>query len=283
MPSKNKQFMTYNPYAIYVNCDGAMDYNSENTGGVGFAITFPDNVQLDDISFSYGVYTGGNIEKLEMEALIQAMKEVISVFKLHHDKLRNINQIIFITDRFGLCDTEKTSPYQIKEWRHNKWKNHEGKPIKNHYLLDELDKTRKKLSDLSYSRINIEYRPRKKNKVADKLAKAGKKDGVKTDKLAKKGEKIGKRKFNGPEINYKLLSKKEELHIRIFRKDPVQDEWEVWGEICEENKQGQKLKIYTDNELASKLKRMNEFIVKIKTVYSHHLLIYRTIKKPKLE
>ena len=232
--------MTFNPYAIYVNCDGAMDYNSENTGGVGFVIKFPDNVQLDDISLSLGVYTGGNIEMLEIEALIQAMKEVINVFKSQRDKLRSVNQIIFITDRFGLCDSEKTNPYQIKEWRRNKWKNHENKPIKNRDLLDELDKTRKKLSDLSYSRINIEYRPRKKNKEADKLAKAGKKYGIKTDKLAKKGEKIGRRKYSGPEVKYKLLSEKEELHIRIFRKDPVQDKLEDWCEICEDNRQGQK-------------------------------------------
>ena len=33
-----------NPYAIYVNCDGVMDYTSGNPGGVGFNISFPESV-----------------------------------------------------------------------------------------------------------------------------------------------------------------------------------------------------------------------------------------------
>lgn len=272
-----------NPHAVYVFCDGAMDYNSENSGGIGFYIKFPDSVHLEDIPISIGRYTGGNIERLELEALIQAMKEVISVFRANKSLLRNIKQIIFITDRFGLCDSEKTSKYRINDWRSNKWRNFEGKPIKNHKLLDELDKTRKKLADQSFSRVNIEFRPRKKNKIADKLAKSGKKEGTATDKLSKKGEKIGMRKYEGNEIVYTKLHEKEKLQIHVFRKDPVQNEWEVWVEICVGSNLGSKLKIYTDNKLAAKLQRRNEYIVRIKSVFNHHIHIYRTIKKHKKE
>lgn len=270
-----------NPYAVYVNCDGAMDYSSQNPGGVGFLITFPDSVELDPIPISIGTYLGGNIERLELEALIQAMKKTNEVFEENYETLRNISQIIFITDRYGLREDYKTSAYKIREWRKNKWKNHEGKPIKNHKLLDELDKTRKKLSDKTFARVNIEYRRRKQNKAADKLAKAGKKGGLSKDKLSNKGEKIGKRKFNGPEIKYKVLKEKEKLYVHVFRKDPVQDEWEIWVEICGVDRKGNKLKIYTDDLLASKLKRRNEFVVRIKKVHNHHIRIYRTIEKPK--
>lgn len=45
--------MTFNPYAIYINCDGAMDYDSKNTGGVGYVITFPDFIELETISYHY--------------------------------------------------------------------------------------------------------------------------------------------------------------------------------------------------------------------------------------
>ncbi|MBA7545766.1 Ribonuclease H [subsurface metagenome] len=221
-----------NPYAIYVFCDGTMDYDSESSGGIGFVIFFPDSIALDDIPISIGRYTGGNIERIEMEALIQSMKTTIEVFNKYNDLLKNINQVIFITDRFGLCDSEITNPYKIKGWRSNKWKNHEGKPIKNHKLLDELDKTRKKLSNQTFSRINIEYSHRKKNKIADKLTKSGKKEGITTDRLSKKGEKIGTRKYQGNEIKYTKLQEKEELHLHVFRKDPVQDEWEIWVEVC---------------------------------------------------
>jgi len=268
-----------NPYAVYVNCDGAMDYDSRNTGGVGFMISFPDSVDLEPIPISIGRYVGGNIEIYELEALIQAMKETLKVFEENHEKLKNINQIIFITDRYGLREEDKTSAYKIRGWRSNKWKNHEGKPIKNHKLLDELDKTRKKLSDKTYARISIEYRPRKQNKIADKLSKKGKKEGLILEELSKKGQKIGRRKLDGVEIKYSKLNEKDELHINIFRKDPVQDEWEIWAEICKGQNEGNKLKIYTDDILATKLQRGNEYIIRIKSVFSHHVKIYRTIKK----
>lgn len=110
---------------------------------------------------------------------------------------------------------------------------------------------------------NIEYRRRKHNKVADKLAKSGKKEGIVTGRLSRKGEKIGKRKFDGTEIKYSKLREKEELHIHVYRKHPVQDEWEIWVEICNNENHGRKLKIYADDLLAAQLKRRNKFIIRI--------------------
>jgi len=221
-----------NPYAIYVNCDGAMDYRKGNPSGIGFVINFPESIELSPIEISSGTYIKGNIEQLEIEALIQAIKETNRVFKDHSEKLKNINTIIFITDRYGLNDKEKTSPFRIREWRRNGWRNHEGKPIKNHKLLDVLDKERQKLAASARSRVNIEWRRRKENKRADQLAKSVKGAGLPIFKLQKKLEKIGKRKFDGPEIDYKQFRVRDEVHVNIFLKDAVQDQWEVWAEIC---------------------------------------------------
>jgi len=267
-----------NPHAMYIHCDGAMDYDAKNSGGIGFYITFPDFIDLEPIPISIGTFTGGNIERLEIEALTQAMKEVINIYKKKGHLLQNITQIIFVTDRFGLSESEKTSVYKIQNWRSHHWKNFEGKPIKNHKLLDELDKTRKKVSDLARARVSIEYRPRKQNKSADKLAKKGKSGGMLFDKLAKKGEKIGRRKFDGAEIRYSKIAKDDLLPIHVFRKDPVQKEWEIWVEICDGGLKGSKLKIYSDDILAAKLQRGNEYIVRVKTVYSQHIRIFRTIR-----
>lgn len=255
-----------------------MDYDSKSHGGVGFVMRFPDALGLDDIPISVGRYVGVNIERIEIEALTQAFQAVYDLFLANREQLRNIKQIIFITDRFGLSDTERMSPYLINSWRQNKWKNHEGKPIKNHQQIDKLDKLRRKLSALTFARINIEYRPRKQNKAADKLAKTAKKEGILTDAIAKKSEKIGKRKFDGGEIAYKSLSGKQELHVNIFRKDPVQELWEVWAEICCGEKVGQKLKIYVDDLQAEKLKRGNQYIIKLKKVNRFYVEIYKTIK-----
>jgi len=204
-----------NPYAIYINCDGAMDYSPSNPGGLGFIINFPDFVGIQPISASIGSYQGANIEILELEALIEAMKKMIDVYEHHSSVLKRANRIILITDRFGLHDTEKTNAYQIKEWRSNGWRNHENKPIKNWRQFDELDKTRQKLTKISKAHVAIEHRPRKKNKGADKLAKAGK-IGLPKDKLAKRGDKIGKRKFDGAEIKYVALKPSMVLSVNIF-------------------------------------------------------------------
>jgi len=270
-----------NPHALYINCDGAMDYGKGAGGGIGFVFSFPENLALEDISFSKGRYIGGNIERIEYEAIIEAMEHTIEMFRLDDGTLSNITQVVFISDRFALNDNERTNPYRIREWRRNNWHNHEAKPIKNHDLLDKLDKTRKKLNEETHARVNIEYRPRKQNKVADKLAKAGKKEGLSDHSLSKKGEKIGKRLFDGGEIKYSKLTPKSSLHIHIFRKDPVQEQWEVWCELCQGENLGEKLKIYVDNELAAKLKRRNHYLVKVKIAHRFHINIYKTIKKVK--
>ena len=176
-------------------------------------------------------------------------------------------------------EAQKTNPYAIREWRSNNWKNHEGKPIKNHELLNRLDKLRRKLSQTSRARINIEYRSRKQNRAADKLAKAGKKDGSIITTLLKKSEKIGRRKFDGAEIKYNQLSPRQEIHVNIFKKEPIQDQWEVWAELCEGENEGQKMKFYVDDVLADKLNRGNQYILKVKQTYRFHLDVFRTIRK----
>jgi len=96
--------MTFNPHAIYINCDGAMDYDSKNTGGVGYVITFPEFIELDAISESVGRYIGANIERLELQAIIQSMEEVLRLSKVHYSELRKATHIIITTDRFALQD-----------------------------------------------------------------------------------------------------------------------------------------------------------------------------------
>ena len=272
-----------NPYAIYVHCDGAMQYDSKNSGGVGVRIVFPDFVELDDVKKSLGRYEGANIERLELEAILQGMYEILDIFQLEKAKLKNVNTIIFITDRYGLNDSDKTSPFRIRDWRKNKWHNHEGKAIKNSDLLDKIDKTRKKINDQTYCTVKINYARRKFNKKADKLAKAGKKQAITNSTIAQKGLKIGKRKFDDIEVEYSLLEKKSKYHVRVYKKEPVRDQWEISVEFCSGTFTGKKLKIYTDAEIEMKLQRHHEYEIRIKKIYSHHVSIFKTIKEIKIK
>ena len=270
-----------NPYAMYVCCDGAMDYDSKNTGGVGFEIIFPDSFGLESIKHYLGKYEGANIERLEMEAILQGMKEVVKLFKNKEDILKDLSVIIFTTDRLGLNDQEKTSPYKIREWRKNQWHNFEGKAIKNSDLLDKIDKTRKKLAGKTRCRIRIRYRRRKFHKTPDKLAKEGKKQAIIKTNIALKGTKIGRRKYDGIEVDYKLLEEEKEYFVNVFKKEPVREQWEIWVEICEGKFLGQKLKIYSKggSEIESNLHRHHEYKIKIKKVYNHHITIYDAVEE----
>jgi ribonuclease HI len=273
--------MPENPHALYINCDGAMNYGRGNPGGVGYVIRFPESIGLPDITESVGTYVQANIERIEIEALIQAMNHVIKLFESDAYDLRSIQQIIFITDRFGLCDTEKLSPYLIQSWRSKNWYNHENKPIKNHELIDKLDKQRKKLSAVSRARVNIQYKPRKQNKAADKLAKAAKSGNPLITSLQKKSEKIGRRLYPGDEMNYKSFTIKQQVHVNVFRKDPVQNEWEVWVEVCSGDFFGRKFKLYADDGLAEKLQRGNQYIIILKEIFRFHVTAYKKTKKVK--
>lgn len=270
-----------NPYALYVHCDAAMDYDSRNSGGVGLEIVFPDSIDLEIIQKSIGRYEGANIERLELEAILQGMNEVVKLFDTQADKLQDVNTIIITTDRYSLNDKDKTNPYRIRDWRKNKWCNHEGKAIKNKELLDKLDKTRGKVISKTSCSLEIKYQRSKYNKAADKLAKKGKKLVIKKDDIASKGIKMGKRKYEGDEINYNHLKSKDEYIIHVYKKEPVSKQWEINVEFCEGEFFGRKLKIYTENGIENKLHRHHKYKIRIKKVYSHHVVIFKTIEEIK--
>lgn len=270
-----------NPYALYVYCDGAMDYDHRNTAGVGLEIRFPDFVDLESIKLSIGRYEGANIERVELEAIIQGMNEAIQVFEVYGEELEEVNMIIFITDRYGLNDNEKTSPFKIREWRRNKWHNYEGKAIKNSDLLDKIDKTRKKVFEKTHRPLRIEYGRRKFNKMADKLAKRGKKQAKAKKDIALTGLKLGKRKYDGTDVDCDLLLDKSEHIVHVFKKESVREQWAISTEFCEGAFKGRKLNIYTDDSIERKLHRHHNYMIRIKRVFTHHVTIYKTVRERK--
>lgn len=271
--------MAINPYALYVHCDGAMNLDSKNTGGVGLEIIFPDSLNRESIKKSIGRFEGANIERLELEAILRGMRELLMLFAKDRKELKEINTIIFITDRYGLRDEGKTNPYKIAIYRKNKWHNHEGKAIKNSDLLDEIDKTRKKIVSEYNCSLEIKYTSRKNNRSADKLAKSGKTKSSVDRIIIKNGVKIGRRKFDGGEVRYNLLKEGQELIVHVFMKDLVKEQWELSAEICEGEYLGERLKIYTDFELERNIHRHHIYNVKIKKIFSHHIQIERGINE----
>ncbi len=267
--------------AIYIHCDGSMIHNTKSSGGIGYVIKFPDEFELEDISDCDGTFENANIERLELLALIMGMQGFMDWYKKFNLRLTSVTKIILITDRFYLQDEERTSPFKIRDWRKNGGKNHEGKEILNWDLLNTLDKTRTKLNQLTFKPVRIEYQRRKYNKEADKLSKRARKEGISNKAIAIIGHKIGRRKYDGQDVIYRNLKPKETVDIHIFRKRPIKNQWQINAEITSGVALGRKIMIITDHELQERLQRGNLYCVKIKTVLTHHIEIYRTIRKLK--
>ena len=269
--------------SIYIYCDGSMKYDSRSSGGIGYIIKFPDWLELEDVFDSIGTFEDSNIERLELEGIIQGMKAFLYYLKKKPFDLTDVEDIIVITDRYDLQDERRTSPYKISNWRKQKWRNFEGREIKNSRLLNELDKTRTKLYNETRKSVRIEYRPRKQNKEADKLSKKGRLLPTTNRKIAIEGNKIGRRKFDGKVVDYNKIYPKDYIKVYIYKKQLIKDDWEVSVEILEIDKLGHRMKIFADYKLAEKLNRGNNFLIRVKESFRYHITIYRTIKKLKKE
>jgi hypothetical protein len=207
------------------------------------------------------------------------MKIIQEFYKANKDKVEAINRIIFVTDRLGLDDSQKTSPYRIREWKHSQWKNFEGKPIKNSDLLEELDKQRRKVIQDCHCSTEIQYQRRKYNKAADKASRKGRDNPLIDKSIEIKGQKIGKRLFKEDFIDYGKLQVNMTLIIHIYLKQPVREEWEISAEIINGENAGQKICMYVDNVLEQQLHRHHHYQVIIIGIYQHHIRISQQIQE----
>lgn len=257
--------------AIVIYTDGAMDRDTNQTGGTGFVIKFPDFVDVPDIE-EFFRRDGQGIQRLEMIAILEALESLNKWLKKNSKLVKSISSVIVNTDRHSL--TELLNPWKISGWRKNGWKNHEGKPIKDKDLLEKIDKSRAKLSRKIYGRIEINYLRRKYNKEADKLSKKGKKGTYKNRIiLTEKSPKVAKRKFSGDEVQYGNLNVGESLEVRVYMKDSVQKEFEVTGEISDGEHFGKKIKFYVSFIEELDLHRHHYYRVTIKEVHKHHIRV----------
>jgi ribonuclease HI len=269
--------MIKNPHAIYIYCDGSMDLGSKGGRGTGYFLDFQENVPLENISYSSGGFQDGNIEQLELSAILSGLNALYQIFIKQKELFRSIREIIVVTDRFALAES-RLKPYTIINWRKNKWLNHEQKPIKNKELIDQIDKSRTKISKEMSCRIEIVYTRRKNNRNADKLAKIGKKETNPRRGLYKSPIKIGKPIYNEAMVNYLSIKKGQVFIIRPFFKEVIKNSSEIKAEIMEGDPVGERITIITSLELADKLHRGNNYVIIIERVNKYHVTILEEIQ-----
>lgn len=259
-----------NPHAIVVHCDGAMDYDRTQTGGNGFHIDFPE--LIDHVEVSRSIRNDGQgIHRLEIISVIEAMKELLSLEKKDKVHLRNASGVEIYTDRLSVVEMQ--DPYKLQAYRSNGWKNHELKPIKDKDLWDELDKTRRKLASQVGGRVEINYKREKQNKVADKLSKLGKKS-IQSRRVKRKVKNVAPRIFDGPDIDYSLLSQGDVLDVHVYAWEPVQKEVEISSEVLNGEHTGKILTLYVDYDQKSLLHRRHKYQIVIDKVLKHHIRIH---------
>ncbi|MFC1802261.1 RNase H family protein [Patescibacteria group bacterium] len=262
-----------NPNAIQIHCDGAMDYDSRQTGGNGFIIEFPDSFKIDPIVGSIRNDNQG-IHRLELISLVEAMESLLIFARQNSTLIRDAGGVEIYTDRFSATDELLTNPYKIKSWRKNGWKNHEEKEIKDRDILDKIDKTRIKLSKAVGGYVEISHKRRKENKTADKLSKKGKKSlnrGVKI--FEPKKRRFIKRLYEGSEVNYSAVNSGLEFEVRVYAWEPVGKRFEVCFEVCSGDFEGCIIKAYISEDFKLKLHRGHFYLIRIDSVFNHHVEI----------
>jgi hypothetical protein len=162
----------------------------------------------------------------------------------------------------------------VENYRKNKWKTFEEKPIKDKDLISRIQKARMKLSKEVGGRVEIHYKKEKYNKVADKLSRVGRKSEIRSKKiLNQKIRHVSKRKFVGNDVHYPSLKENDQLNIRLFSWENVQDQIEIVGEILDDRFKGNKINFYVDHESKKKLHRHHSYTLTVGAVYSHHIKI----------
>ena len=262
-----------NPQAIQVHCDGAMDYDTNQTGGNGFEIAFPDVFELEPVTKSIR-NDGQGIHRLEMISIIESMEELLSILKENPELARGSAGVEIYTDRFSVTDGELIGPYRIRDWRKNKWRTHEGKPVKNSDLLDRIDKTRLKLSKAVGGLVTVTFKRRTQNKVADKLARAGKLTATRGKRLIEKNKRrVIKRIYDGDEVDYSRVSSDAIIEVRVYAWMPVNNDYEICFESCSGDFEGHIIKTYVTQELKDQLQRGHFYMINIAEVFKHHIRI----------
>jgi ribonuclease HI len=260
-----------NPHAIQVHCDGAMNYDSLQTGGIGFVIDFPDSLDLEPITKSFRSDNQG-IHRLEYIAAIEAMTFLYSYLKDNKHFWNYSSGIEIYTDRFSIVGL--VDPYKIQDWRRGKWKNHEGVPIKDADLLDKIDKLRKKISSIGVGGVSISFKKRKENKQADKLAKKGKKILNRgSNDIEIKDRRVTRRKYNGPEVDYTKLQIGLHLNVRVYAWHTINDQVELSFEICSGKFLGFVLKSYITIDQKLFFHRTYSYKIEIEKVLKHQVKI----------
>jgi ribonuclease HI len=150
---------------------------------------------------------GSTINRMELSAVISAMKRVIALCNEI-----TVTRAMILTDSSYVNDNKN----RAEPWRKNKWRNMYGRPVENSDLWQEFLSVRQKVR----CRLDVDFIKGKSNpatKYVDKLAKQAAKELVgKRDSGYQKG-KVARSKTVGVSRLYDLENDIERIRVYRYR------------------------------------------------------------------
>ncbi len=141
-------------------------FGNPGPGGIGFYVSFPDQLNIEDETFCRGFHQTTN-NRMELKAGIEALRYT----RARRKDLEHYKNIAWDTDSMYIVDNINNVP----TWRRNKWEKINGEPVLNEDLWRELYNLCLGL------RTFPNWISRENNKIADKLAKQAGKSPSYTD------------------------------------------------------------------------------------------------------
>ncbi|MCA9361562.1 hypothetical protein KC845_03325 [Candidatus Kaiserbacteria bacterium] len=214
------------PNAVKIYTDGSAFDNPGERCGFAYVIEFPDALDRE-----FEVYketrNGSTINRMELSAVISAMRRVISLCTEI-----DVTRAMILTDSSYVNDNKN----RAETWRKNKWQKFDGSPVENSDLWQEFLSVRQKVR-CSFDINFIKGKSNPATKYVDKLAKEAAKAALgKRDSGYQKG-KVARAKTAGTSRLYDLGNESERIRIYGYqsRGRGVTQLYKVKFEILDEN------------------------------------------------
>lgn len=256
--------MIYDPYALKIYVDGSAFDNPGGPGGLAGIVEFPDSLNRDnEVIFEEG-YVATTNNRMELLACIRALEYARRAV----DQLR-VRRVVIISDSMYVNDNHTRAPY----WKHDKWKNLDGRPVENSDLWNELLSLRPKVR----ASTEIQWVRGKTSPVlkeVDRRAKAAAKQPTEIDR-GFRGGKVARSKTGGKSASSLFPARGEPEIINIYRKKMAsKTEDKVLFDLFSEEQQGflAKYHAYTASPLADELHRGHRYRVQFNANPKHPMI-----------